>query len=245
MNQHSLSEATTQIDQLDQRLLWTGAAANGALLLALIGFAGNSDDGAGALRDLTIPIALGVLGFLFGGTAISFGAVRLALRPLEALAQLRIDRANRNSEGFKDVLCAPSMDADVAQLVWGDQADDEVRKLLHGRLAAAKEAWEKSPGEFEEAMQSLTKHAHEGLSVLKTARRWLVASFIAAMLAVTALLALAWIRQPAPSETPPSSAAERLPPCSKGSATCVPWERKWKEAPPVGMVVPAPHDSPR
>lgn len=96
--------AEAQMDQANQRLLWTGAAANGALILALIGFAGNADDPVAALRTVTIPALCGITGFTFGGTAISYALAHLAQRPLESIARAKIAMAHRQNEAFKDVL---------------------------------------------------------------------------------------------------------------------------------------------
>lgn len=251
--------AEAQVDAAYQRLLWTGAAANGALLLALIGFAGNADDSVAALRTITIPAVFGITGLMFGGTAISYAIARLTQRPLEAIARTKIAMAHRQMGAFKDVLTTPAMDPAFAELVWGDQADDQVRTLILGRLTAAKEAADKSPATFDEAMASLRVCADEGMALQQTAHKWLVASFVAAALGVAALVGQAWVTTPAapmaavaapaaPSAlptapTPPApmvaaTAPVQLPACSGGAPNCQPWERAWKEPPPVGTVVP-------
>ena len=79
-----------ELDQSKQRLLWTGAAANGALILALISFAGGADDQAVALRMVTIPVAVAISGFSFGGIAITLGAARIAQRLVEAVAHRKL-----------------------------------------------------------------------------------------------------------------------------------------------------------
>lgn len=247
------------MDAAYQRLLWTGAAANGALLLALIGFAGSADDPMAGLRTITIPAAVGLTGFMFGGTAISYAIARLTQRPLEAIARTKIAMAHRQMGAFKDVLTTPALDPKFAELVWGDQADDQVRTLILGRLTAAKEATDKSPATFDEAMASLRVCADEGMALQQTAQKWLVASFVAAALGVAALVGQAWGTKPAtpkapvaapaatavlPKASPPASpvaaapAPIQLPACPGGASDCQPWERAWKEAPPVGTVVP-------
>jgi hypothetical protein len=251
--------AEAQVDTAYQRLLWTGAAANGALLLALIGFAGNADDPMAALRTITIPVICGITGFNFGGVAISFAVARLTQRPLEAIARTRIAMAHRRMEGFQDVLTNPSMDEGVARLVWGDQADDQLRGLLKARLERAQSEWEKSPAVFEAAMKDLKASADAGLKLQLAAQKWLVASFVAAALGVVALVGQAWVAKPAapkapvaavaapavlPKTTPPVApvaavtAPAQLPACPGGAPDCQPWERAWKEAPPIGTVVP-------
>ena len=77
--------AAARVDQADQRLLWTGAA-DGALILALIGFAGNANDKMAALRMITIPAMICIAGFSFGGVAITHGLARLAHRLFEPAA---------------------------------------------------------------------------------------------------------------------------------------------------------------
>ncbi|MBI1198539.1 MAG: hypothetical protein GC203_11810 [Phenylobacterium sp.] len=252
--------AEAQVDAAYQRLLWTGAAVNGALLLALIGFAGNADDPMAALRTITIPAICGITGFNFGGVAISYAIARLTQRPLEAIARTRIAMAHRQMEGFKDVLTSPSMDESVAQLVWGDQADDQMRGLLKARLERAQSEWENSPAVFDAAMKDLNTSAQAGLKLQLTAQKWLVASFVAAALGVVVLVGQAWITKPSdpkvsavavavptaqPKTTtrvvPPAAKATstpQLPACPGGAPDCQPWERAWKEPPPVGTVVP-------
>lgn len=239
MNQLSLSEITSKVDDLYHRLLWTGSAANGALLLALVNSAANGSDNAASLRSLTIPIGLGAIGFLLGGAAINCGIARTALRPQEALAQTRIERANRKLEGFEEVLSASPLDPGVAQLVWGENAEEEARKLLRDRLLRAQEAWNESPREFETAIQELADSARSSRSLLRGARYWLAGSFVMATLSIGALVVPAWMndaRTVAPQAAP---AVQPLPACPKGRATCDPWERDWKKPPPVGTVVPA------
>lgn len=249
--------AEAQMDQANQRLLWTGAAANGALLLALIGFAGNADDPVAALRTVSIPAICGITGFTFGGTAISYALAHLAQRPLESIARAKIAMAHRQNEAFKDVLSTPAMDPAFAQLVWGDQADHQTRALILGRLAAAKDQTEKSPALFEEAMQALRASYAEGIAHMRAAQRWLVASFVAAALGVVLLIGQAWIdpavsdrakaAQPAakdptalPKATSPAGPVETaavpaaLPACPSGTPDCQRRERAWKEPPQAG-----------
>lgn len=95
--------ATAQVDQSNEKRLWTGAAANGALILALVGFAGGADDQSAALRMITLPAILSVTGFSFGGTAIMHGAARLAQRLLEANAHAKIALVHHQAAAFKDV----------------------------------------------------------------------------------------------------------------------------------------------
>lgn len=254
--------AAAQVEQADQRLLWTGAAANGALILALIGFAGNANDKMAALRMITIPAMIGIAGFSFGGVAITHGLARLAHRLFEPAAQAKITMAHRMKGSFREVLTTPPMDPNFARLVWGDQADEKMRELLMGRLKAAQDATEKSPMMFAEAMETLKDSAANGMVHLRTAQRWLGASFAAAALAVVVLLGQAWIAKPAatpaaavgpvtapvvlPKARPPAApvaapaaAPAALPPCPGGSPACKPWERAWPKPPPVGAVVPS------
>lgn len=242
-----------EVDQSNQRLLWTGAAANGALILALIGFAGGADDPADALRTITLPVAVAIAGFSFGGAAIMLGGARLAQRLVDAVAHKKLALAQHQQAAFKNVLSSPSMDARVAQLVWGDRADDEIRKLILGQLANAQAETDKSQHTFDDAMATLEASIKTGHGLLAKANRWLQASFVAAALAVVTLMAQAWLvkSEPAPSknlpvaavEAPPVAAADtsptpELPPCRDGTADCDPWERGWQEPPPVGAVVP-------
>lgn len=249
--------ATAQVDQSHEKLLWTGAAANGALILALVAFAGGADDQSAALRMITLPAVLGVAGFSFGGTAIMYGAARLAQRLHEANAYAKIALAHQQMAAFKDVFESPSVDPEVARLVWGDQADDEVRKMLVGRLANAKASTDKSGATYEEGLAELQACAKAGSSRLQTAQRWLGASFATAAVGVVVLLGQAWAteRNPAISEAtvqafeakaPPAvMAPEDLPPCRSGAKECKPWERDWPEPPAVGTVVPGPRSDDR
>lgn len=255
--------ATAQVDQSNEKLLWTGAAANGALILALVGFAGGADDQIAALRTITIPAILCVTGFSFGAAAIMHGAARLAQRLLEATAHATIALAHHQAAAFKDVFETPSVDPIVARLVWGDQADDEVRKLLVGRLANAKASTDRSDATFQEGFAGLEACAKAGDLHLRAAQRWLGASFAAAAVAVVVLLGQAWATKTSPAlPTAPVVAAARrtpaappaveakappilitrqdLPPCRNGAKDCKPWERDWPEPPPVGTVVPEP-----
>lgn len=248
--------AEAQMDQANQRLLWTGAAANGALILALIGFAGNADDPVAALRTVTIPALCGITGFTFGGTAISYALAHLAQRPLESIARAKIATAHRQNDAFKDVLSTPAMDPAFARLVWGDQADHQTRALILGRLAAAKDQTEKSPALFEEAMQALRASYAAGIAHMRAAQRWLVASFVAAALGVVLLIGQAWIdpaldrakaAQPAamdptalPKATSPAGPLETaavpaaLPACPGGAPAYQRRERASKEPPQAG-----------
>ena len=255
--------ATAKMDEADQRLLWTGAAANGALVLAMIGFAGNVDDPVAALRMVTIPSLVCIAGFSFGGVAITHGLARLAHRLFEPAAQAKITMAHRMMGSFREVLTTPAMDANVARLVWGDQADDEMRALLLGRLTAAQDATDRSAVVFNEAMETLKASADEGITHLRTAQRWLHASFVAAAFGVVALVSQGWIApavpdwaKPAvpaaalptpavvPMVTPPAgpvatpTVPAALPACPGDAPDCQPLERAWKEPPLVGKVVP-------
>lgn len=255
--------AEAQVDQADQRLLWSGAAANGALLLALIGFAGNADDPVAALRTITYPVVFGIAGFSFGGVAITHGLARLAQRPLEAIERAKIVRSYRLMGAFKEVLTTPAMDVGVAQLIWGDQANDQMRTLLLGRLTAAQKATDDSPVLFAEAIKALETCADEGITSLRTAQRWLWASFVAAAFGVVALVGQGWIQPGVPDWAKPAGPASAvaapatlpkatsagnpagtatvpaaLATCPGGAADCQPWERSWREPPPVGTVMP-------
>jgi len=248
------TSVTAQVDQADQRLLWTGAAANGALILALIGFAGNANDMMAALRMITIPALISIAGFSFGGAAITNGLARLAQRLFEPIAQAKITMAHRQMGAFKEVMTTPSMDPGFATLVWGDQAEDQMRALLHGRLQAAQAATDQSPALFEEAIKSLQAATDAGAAHLRTAQRWLWASFVAAAIAVIVLLGQVWITKPeaaprgdavtpaaapnVPQPAEPVAAPVALPPCPGGAVACKPWERAWPKPPPVGTVVP-------
>lgn len=189
--------ATAQVDQSNEKLLWTGAAANGALILALIGFAGGADDQIAALRTITLPMILCVAGFSFGGTAIMHGAARLAQRLLEANAHAKLELAHHQAAAFKDVFETSSVDPEVARLVWGDQADDEVRKLLVGRLTNANASTETSGATFEEGFAELQACAKASNSHLRAAQRWLGASFAIAAVSVVVMLGQAWATKPA------------------------------------------------
>lgn len=242
-----------EVDQSNQRLFWTGAAANGALILALISFAGGADDQAAALRMVTIPVLIAISGFSFGGVAITLGAARLAQRLVEAVAHKRLALALDQQGAFKNVLSSPSMDSSVAQHIWGDRASDEIKKLILGQLINAQAETEKSQLNFREAIATLEASNKAGYILLTKANRWLQASFAAAALAVVTLMAQAWLvtSEPAPAKSLPVAAVEappvatdtsprpELPPCRDGTADCDPWEREWKEPPPVGTVVPA------
>jgi len=250
--------AEAQLDQAYQRLLWTGAAANGALLLALIGFAGSAEDPLAALRAITIPAICGLTGFVFGGTAISYAVAQLAQRPLEAIARAKIAMAHRHAEAFKDVLTTPAMDPALALLVWGDQADHQIRDLIASRLRTAQDQTEKSPALFDEAIHALRTSYANGIAHMRKARRWLAASFVAATLGVLLLVGHAWTQPVLPNSsrsavpvatiadsavlsnaTAPAVPLDPLvrPPCPGGAHDCQPWERGWKEPPPVGTVV--------
>lgn len=250
--------ATAQVDPAEQRLLWTGAAANGALILALIGFAGNANDTMAALRMVTIPALIGIAGFSFGGAAITHGLARLAHRLFEPAAQAKIAMAHNMAGAMKEVLTTPAMDAEVARLVWGDQADDQMRALLFARLQAAQAATDNSPVMFNEAMETIKAATDAGIAHLRKAQQWLWASFVAATVAVVVLVGQAWIAKPAatpkgvvaapavvPKATQPAvpvaartAAPAALPPCPGGGSTCKPWERAWKVSPPLGTMVP-------
>lgn len=252
--------ATAHVDQSTEKLLWTGAAANGALILALVGFAGGADDQLAALRAITLPVILAVAGFSFGGAAITHGAARLAQRLLEANAHAKIALAHHQAAAFKDVFETPTIDPEVARIVWGDEADDEVRKLLLARLTNAKASTDKSDATFEEGFAGLEACAKAGNWHLRVAQRWLGASFATAAVAVVVLLGQAWTSKPVPAlPKPPTVAAslppqtvarpveakappivvppQDLPPCRRGAKDCKPWERDWPEAPPIGTVV--------
>lgn len=243
-----------EVEQSSQRLLWTGAAANGALLLALISFAGGAYDQAASLRMVTIPVAIAISGFSFGGVAISLGAARLAQRLVDAVAHRKLVLALDQQAAFKNVLSSPSMDADLAQHIWGERAGDEIKKLILGQLINAQAETEKSQQTFNEAIATLEASNKTGHDLLTKATRWLQASFAAAALAVVTLMAQAWLvtSGPAPTKSLPVAVAEaspvaatetpprpELPPCRDGTADCDPWERDWREPPPVGTVVPA------
>lgn len=240
--------ATAQVDQSNEKLLWAGAAANGALILALIGFAGGAEDQIAALRTITLPAIIGVTGFSFGGTAITHGAAGLAQRLLEANAHAKLALAHHQAAALKEVFETPSVDPEVARLVWGDQADDEVRKLLVGRLTNAKASTDKSDATFEEGFAGLEACAKVGHLHLRAAQRWLGASFVMAAVAVAVLLGQAWITKPVPtlSKVPAAAAAlptpaaahavrakappmvmppQDLPPRRNGAETCTPRER--------------------
>lgn len=244
------------MDQAHQRLLWTGAAANGALLLGLIGFAGSADDPMAALRTITLPTIGGIAGFIFGGAAIIYGVRHLTQRPLEAIAKAKIAMSHRYNEAFKDVLTTPAIDPEVARLVWGDQADEQIRALILGRLTVAQDQTEKSPALFDEAILALKMSATEGIAHMRAAQRWLIASFAAAALGVVVLVGQAWMitepktsadaarapvaAKPAPPTAPVAAllAPVALPACLGGAPDCQPWERTWDQSPPVGAVVP-------
>jgi hypothetical protein len=238
----SPTEAAAAVDQIDQRLLWTGAAANGALLLSYVGFAGGADDAAAALRFLTLPILLGLAGFSFGATAITWGVARVAVRQLESLATFRLKLASAQLAAFKDVLTAPSLDASVAKVIWGDAADDQTRQLLLGRLQVAKEQTDQAQPAAEAALADMKTHSDEGLKLIVRGRRWLSWSFVSAALSVSVLAGTAWLdkgKTATLGPATPSPAAQALPPCAEGSTECPPWERAWKEPPAKGTVVPA------
>lgn len=247
------ASVTAQVDQADQRLLWTGAAANGALILALIGFAGNASDTVAALRMITLPALISIAGFSFGGTAITHGLARLAHRLVEPIAQTKIAMAHRQMGAFKEVMTMPPMDPEFARVVWGDQAEDQMRMLLHGRLQAAQAATDQSAPLFEEAIKSLQAATDAGTARLRMAQRWLWASFVTAAIAVMVLLGQVWLTKPEAAPGPitapglaskasqpagPVAPSATLPPCPSGAAACKPWERAWSKPPPIGTVVP-------
>lgn len=239
---------TQEIDQSNQQLLWTGAAANGALILALIGFAGGAENQEAALRMVTIPILAAITGFSFGGVAIALGAARLAQRLRDAVAQRELALAFNQQAAFKNVLSGPSVDAGVAQHIWGERAGDEIRKLILQQLINAQAETEKSEQTFRAAMATLEESNKTGHRLLTRANRWLQASFCGAAIAVVALIAQGWIASSYPQapdasvaaiEAVPADAADspptlRLPPCRNGAADCEPWERDWTEPPPTG-----------
>lgn len=261
------SEAASQVDQAVQRIVWTGAAANGALLLGYIGFAGNGADVMASLRYLTLPFALGLAGFSFGVTAITWGLARLNTRHLEALAVLRLDRAKSKLAAFKEVLTSPGMNAEVARLIYGGGADEQARKLIFDGLQVAKQHTEEAEPEADAALADLKMHSDEGLKLLERVRRSLTVSFLAAGLSVAAFAGSAWLETdtpakaavapvevPAPDALATSAASTvwgskaprtgqevprpPLAPCRSGATDCQPWERAWKEQPPVGTIVP-------
>ena len=182
-----------EVDQSNQRLLWTGAAANGALILALIGFAGGADDQAASLRTVSVPVAIAISGFSFGGVSISLGAARLAQRLVDSVAHRKLALALDQQAAFKNVLSSPSMDPNVAQHIWGERAGDEIKKLILGQLINAQAETEKSQQNFNEAIATLEASNKTGHDLLTKANRWLQASFAAAALAVVTLIAQAWL----------------------------------------------------
>lgn len=241
-----------ELDQSSQRLFWSGAAANGALTLALISFAGGADDQIAALRTITLPVVVAIAGFSCGGVAIKFSGARLAQRLVDAVAHRKLVLAHYQQTAFKEVLSSPSMDASTAQLVWGDRAEDEIRKLILGRLANAQAETDRSQQIFDDAMATLEVSTKTGERLFTKANYWLQVSFVAAALAVVTLLVQAWLvtseptlpKNPVPAvEAPTVAAADasstlELPPCREGEADCDPWERDWKKPPAVGKVVP-------
>lgn len=209
--------ATAQVDQSNEKLLWTGAAANGALILAMVGFAGGADDQIAALRMITLPAMLGVAGFSFGGAAITHGTARLAQRLLEVNAHAKIALAHHQAAAFKEVFQTPSVDPEVARLLWGSEADKEIHKLLAGRLANAKVSSAKSDATFADGLADLNACATAGNTHLKLAQRWLRASFATAALAVGVLLGQAWTKPPLAAPSPAPTAVATVPASSRST----------------------------
>lgn len=192
MTNTTQAEARALSDQADQRLLWAGAAANGALILAYISFAGNSDDVRETLRFVSIPLIFALTGFSFGGTAISWAIARVAYRQAEGVAYAQLQSANTSMAAFQEVFSAPSVDPTVAALIWGDGADDEVRRLIFERLQVAKARTDEAPAAAKEALRKLEDASNAGLATVTRARRWLWASFATGALSVAWLVGAAW-----------------------------------------------------
>lgn len=193
MTQIEATEAAATVDSADQRLLWTGAAANGALLLSYIAFAGSGPDPLAAIRYLTPSIVFCGGGIAAGYVAITWQVTHTAVRQLEAIAVVRLNVAKAQMASFKDVLTAPSMDPSVAELIWGRSADDQVRRLILERLKVAGSHTDSAPQLAQEALNDLDKYSNEGLRMIEKGKCWLSWSFVCATLSVGVLLGGAWL----------------------------------------------------
>jgi hypothetical protein len=181
-------EAQARFDDRKQRLTWTGAAANGALLLASLAHMSTTGD----IRAGTPQLLLSLTGFALGGGAITWGLAALALRPSEAVQRIRAEFAQSRLEMFKAVLREPPMHPEVARLTYGEDADEKSKELLRELLAKAQLAWDESPKEASTAFEELSRLAKIGAGRDLLSRRLLVISFALAGAAVFATVVKAW-----------------------------------------------------
>ncbi|MCC7268331.1 MAG: hypothetical protein IT546_13485 [Caulobacteraceae bacterium] len=167
-----IAAARNRSDDMLTRYVWTGAAANGAALLATANIVANVASPDTALRALVWPNTLFIVGLSFGAAAISQILYLSILRVNEAIHQSAADAAFRNLQGTKPVVAELPMSLELARIVHGDNADNEIRKLYANVVRSALDSSERSKPEFEEAQAKKEKVATE---ILRSMRRalWL------------------------------------------------------------------------
>ncbi|WP_143093710.1 hypothetical protein [Caulobacter sp. UNC279MFTsu5.1] len=118
-----------QHDDLFQRLIWTGTATNGASFLALSNIVANAPNQDTALAALTIPMFLLGSGLVVGGIAIWNLLYMRALRMSEAIYFRKSMNAMDRSKLIKPAVSEMPISLELAKIVYGDQAEDEIRRL--------------------------------------------------------------------------------------------------------------------
>lgn len=118
-----------QHDDLFQRLIWTGTATNGASFLALSNIVANAPNQDTALAALTIPMFLLGSGLVVGGTAIWHLLYMRALRMSEAIYFQKSMSAMDRSKLIRPAVAEMPISLDLAKIVYGDRAEDEIRIL--------------------------------------------------------------------------------------------------------------------
>jgi len=195
MAEHGAYEAATQRhDEVEQRLVWTGAAANGAFILALTNVVANASDFAATTIDLLWSFSFSGAGFVCGAIAIGVASDLYAVRRREAVAQARLQIANRDLHALRDVLMQGAMPDGLADLMTTDhELQEAVKALRYQLLQTAMHAAEEAPGIAEKALAELNELATEGGAIAGRSRGWLVGSLLLAAASVLAFVLHPWI----------------------------------------------------
>lgn len=144
-------EAEQRYATASDRLVWTGAAVNGAVLIAFANIVAGVESPDSALRALAVPMLLAGVGMIIGANAVQEAVAAAAANMLEALHRDQADRAYEEARLGPDLFERP-INPDDSSFIFGDAGDDQARRMLAELMKLRMEKAEAAGAAFETAI---------------------------------------------------------------------------------------------